>query len=119
MISSVPFITDLFVGNNVIFCCYTYTAAPLCGFAEGSITAHCKSIRNVDTAGKNGYDHENGSNHCCMIFGGYRDVLTAEEKHFPELYRSETGREKYKVVCDFEKIVAEEIEKLAREKGVI
>ena len=54
-----------------------------------------------------------------IIFGEYRDNLTAEEKHLLELYKSAPDRAKYKVVCDFERIVTEEIEKLAREKGVI
>lgn len=51
-----------------------------------------------------------------IIFGEYRNDLTDEEKRLLELYKSAPDRAKYKVVCDFERIVTEEIEKLAREK---
>ena len=54
-----------------------------------------------------------------ILFGEYRDDLTAEEKHLLELYRSAPDRAKYKVVCDFERRVEQEIEKLAREKGIV
>ena len=54
-----------------------------------------------------------------ILFGEYRDNLTPEEKHLLELYKSAPDRAKYKVVCDFERIVEEEIEKLAREKGAL
>ena len=53
-----------------------------------------------------------------IIFGEYRDNLTDEEKYLLELYKSTPERARYKVVCDFERIVTEEIEKLARQKEV-
>lgn len=54
-----------------------------------------------------------------IIFGEYRDNLTDDEKKFLNLYRQTPERAKYKVLCDVEKIVDEEIEKLAKEKGAV
>lgn len=49
-----------------------------------------------------------------MVFGECRAHLTEEEQHLLQLYRSVPERAKYKVVCDFERIVKEENEKLSR-----
>ena len=51
-----------------------------------------------------------------IVFGEYRDDLTDDEKKLIELYKSTPERAKYKVLCDFEKIVEEEINKLEKEK---
>ena len=48
-----------------------------------------------------------------LIFGEYRTNLTEEQLHLLELYEQTPERAKYKVVCDFERIVTEEIEKFA------
>ena len=52
-----------------------------------------------------------------ILFGEYRNDLTDDEKKLVEMYRSTPDRAKYKVLCDFEKIVDEEIDKFAKEKG--
>lgn len=52
-----------------------------------------------------------------IIFGEYRNDLTDDEQQLLDLYRQTPERAKYKVLCDLEKIVEEEIEKLAKEKG--
>ena len=54
-----------------------------------------------------------------IIYGEYRDDLTDDEKKLVGLYRQTPERAKYKVLCDLERIVEEEIEKLAREKGAV
>ena len=54
-----------------------------------------------------------------IIYGEYRDDLTDDEKKVVGLYRQTPERAKYKVLCDLERIVEEEIEKLAREKGAV
>lgn len=51
-----------------------------------------------------------------IIFGEYRNDLSDDEKKVLELYRLSPERAKYKILCDIEKIVNEEIEKLAKEK---
>ena len=53
-----------------------------------------------------------------LIFGEYRTNLTEEQLHLLELYEQTPDRAKYKVVCDMERIVAEEIEKFALQKDV-
>ena len=54
-----------------------------------------------------------------LIFGEYRTDLTEEQLHLLELYESTPERAKYKVVCDFERIVAEEIEKFALKQDAV
>lgn len=54
-----------------------------------------------------------------IVFGKYNYELTDDEKKLLELYSQTPERAKYKVLCDLEKIVAEEIEKLAKEKGAV
>ena len=51
-----------------------------------------------------------------LLFGEYYDNLTEDERKLVELYQSTPERAKYKVLCDFEDAVNEEIEKLAKEK---
>lgn len=51
-----------------------------------------------------------------LIFGQYRTNLNEEQLHLLELYEATPERAKYKVVCDFEKIVNLEIEKFATKK---
>lgn len=43
-----------------------------------------------------------------IVTGKYRTGLTEEEQYLVSLYRSVPDRAKYKVVCDFERIAAEE-----------
>ena len=52
-----------------------------------------------------------------IIYGEYRSDLSDDEKKLVGLYRQTPERAKYKVLCDFEKIVDEEIDKFAKEKG--
>ncbi len=54
-----------------------------------------------------------------LIFGEYRTNLTAEQLHLLELYEQTPDRAKYKVVCDLERIVAEEIEKFALQEDAV
>jgi len=54
-----------------------------------------------------------------LIFGEYRTNLTEEQLHLLELYEQTPERAKYKVVCDFERIVAEEIEKFALKQDAV
>lgn len=54
-----------------------------------------------------------------LIFGEYRTNLTEEQLHLLELYESTPERAKYKVVCDFERIVLEEIEKFALKQDAV
>lgn len=54
-----------------------------------------------------------------LIFGEYRTNLTKEQLHLLELYESTPERAKYKVVCDFERIVLEEIEKFALKQDAV
>lgn len=53
-----------------------------------------------------------------IIFGKYRTNLTEDEQRLIKIYKSTPDRAKYKVLCDFERIVDEEIEKLSNEKDV-
>ena len=46
-----------------------------------------------------------------IIFGEYKSDLNNDEKHLVELYRKTPDRAKYKLICDIERIVEEEIEK--------
>lgn len=50
-----------------------------------------------------------------IIFGEYRDDLSNEERKLVELYKSAPERAKYKVLCDFERIVELEIQKYENE----
>lgn len=51
-----------------------------------------------------------------IVFGEVGRGLTDEEKRLLELYESTPERARYKVLCDMERIVDGEIEKLAKEK---
>ncbi len=51
-----------------------------------------------------------------ILFGAYRSDLTEDEEKLLALYRTAPERARYKILCDLERIVNEEIEKLAREK---
>ena len=53
-----------------------------------------------------------------LIFGEYRTNLNEEQLRLLELYEMTPERAKYKVVCDFEAIVNQEIEKFAVKKAV-
>ncbi|MDE5584119.1 MAG: helix-turn-helix domain-containing protein [Ruminococcus sp.] len=46
-----------------------------------------------------------------ILFGEFRSDLNSDEKQLVELYRITPERAKYKVICDMEKIVQEEIRK--------
>lgn len=47
-----------------------------------------------------------------IIFGEYRNNLNEDQIKLLELYESVPEKAKYKVLCDFEKIVGEEIKKI-------
>lgn len=51
-----------------------------------------------------------------IVFGEIGRGLTDEEKRLLELYESTPERARYKVICDIERIVNDEIEKLTKEK---
>lgn len=51
-----------------------------------------------------------------IVFGEVGRGLTDEEKRLLELYESTPERARYKVLCDMERIVDGEIDKLAKEK---
>lgn len=51
-----------------------------------------------------------------IIFGEYKTDLTDDEKKLVELYRTTPERAKYKVLCDIDAMITEEIEKYAKEK---
>ena len=51
-----------------------------------------------------------------IVLGEYKTDLTKEEKHLLELYRNTPDRAKYKLICDIERIVEQEIEKYESEK---
>lgn len=51
-----------------------------------------------------------------IVFGEYRRGLSDEENRLLELYEMTPERAKYKVICDMERIVAEEVEKFSKEK---
>ena len=50
-----------------------------------------------------------------IIFGEYRDNLSDDERKLVELYKSAPERAKYKVLCDFERIIELEIQKYESE----
>lgn len=54
-----------------------------------------------------------------IVFGEFRNNLTENEIKLIQLYQKTPERAKYKVTCDFERIVNEEIEKYALEKESI
>lgn len=54
-----------------------------------------------------------------LIFGEYRTNLNEEQLRLLELYESTPERAKYKVLCDFETIVNQEIEKFAQKKEAV
>ena len=51
-----------------------------------------------------------------IVLGEFKNDLTPEECRLIELYRNTPDRAKYKVICDIERIVEQEIEKFAAEK---
>lgn len=51
-----------------------------------------------------------------IVFGETGRGLSDEEKRLLELYEMTPERARYKVLCDVERIVDDEIEKLAKEK---
>lgn len=51
-----------------------------------------------------------------IVFGEVGRGLTDEEKRLLELYESTPERARYKVLCDMERIVDGEIDRLAKEK---
>ena len=52
-----------------------------------------------------------------LLFGEYYNFLSYDEQKLIDLYEAIPERAKYKLLCDFEEMVEEEIEKLAKEKG--
>lgn len=50
-----------------------------------------------------------------ILFGEYRSDISKDERKLVELYRITPERAKYKVICDMERIVQEEIQKFAAE----
>ncbi|MBR6386036.1 MAG: hypothetical protein IKS03_07980 [Ruminococcus sp.] len=46
-----------------------------------------------------------------IVFGEYRTDLDEDEKQLINLYRSAPEKTRYKLLCDMEKLVLEEIEK--------
>ena len=50
-----------------------------------------------------------------IVLGEYKADISKEEKHLIELYRSTPERAKYKVLCDIERIVEQEIERFISE----
>ena len=50
-----------------------------------------------------------------IVLGTFKTDLTEEERHIIELYRNTPERAKYKVLCDIERIVEQEIERFASE----
>ncbi len=50
-----------------------------------------------------------------ILLGEYRNDISKEEKKLIELYRMTPERAKYKVFCDMERIVQEEIQKFSAE----
>ena len=50
-----------------------------------------------------------------IVFGEYNAGLTSDEERLINVYRSIPDKAKYKLLCDFEKMVEEEIEKLAEQ----
>lgn len=54
-----------------------------------------------------------------IVFGEFRTDLKEDELNLIKIYQKTPERAKYKVTCDFERIVNEEIEKLALEKDIV
>ncbi len=52
-----------------------------------------------------------------IVTGEFRSDLTDDEKELIEAYRSAPEKAKYKILCDLERIVEEEIENFADKKG--
>ncbi|MDE5621292.1 MAG: hypothetical protein K2O29_00270 [Ruminococcus sp.] len=50
-----------------------------------------------------------------ILLGEFRSDLNSDEKQLIELYRITPDRAKYKVICDMERIVQEEIKKFSAE----
>ena len=50
-----------------------------------------------------------------ILLGEFRSDLNSDEKQLVELYRITPDRAKYKVICDMERIVQEEIRKFSAE----
>ena len=50
-----------------------------------------------------------------ILLGEYRSDISKDEKKLVELYRKTPERAKYKVLCDMERIVQEEIQKFLSE----
>lgn len=50
-----------------------------------------------------------------ILLGEYRSDVSKDEKKLIELYRITPERAKYKVICDMERIVQEEIQKFSAE----
>ncbi len=50
-----------------------------------------------------------------ILLGEFRSDLNNDEKQLVELYRITPDRAKYKVICDMERIVQEEIKKFSAE----
>lgn len=50
-----------------------------------------------------------------ILLGEFRSDLNSDEKQLVELYRITPDRAKYKVICDMERIVQEEIKKFSAE----
>lgn len=50
-----------------------------------------------------------------ILLGEYRSDISKDEKKLVELYRLTPERAKYKVICDMERIVQEEIKKFSAE----
>lgn len=50
-----------------------------------------------------------------ILLGEYRSDVSKDEKKLVELYRKTPERAKYKVLCDMERIVQEEIQKFLSE----
>lgn len=54
-----------------------------------------------------------------IIFGEYRTGLTSDELRLIELYNTIPDKAKYKLLCDFERMIDEEIEKISKQEGAI
>lgn len=52
-----------------------------------------------------------------LVFGEYRCKLDNEQKKLLKLYDCTPDRAKYKVLCDFEQIVNNEIEKILKDSN--
>ena len=53
-----------------------------------------------------------------LLEGINTDDLAPDEKHLVDIYRSAPEKAKYKLLCDFEKTVQEETEKLIKMKFI-